>query len=116
MSHRLALVLPIGLSWLVLGCGAAAGPVSESDEVAVVSASGGGTPGCDPSSGCSTGQYCAIALGACSASGACEDSPRVCPELVKLVCGCDGATYDNACFAQQAGVSVDHMGACSTGG
>jgi hypothetical protein len=120
MSLRLtALRFPLLLAWLTvgsLGCGAAAGPVPESDDVAVVAASGQSSPGCVPANGCAAGKYCAVTLGACSTRGACEDSPRVCPELVRPVCGCDGTSYDNECFAQQAGVSVDHLGSCPTGG
>ncbi len=30
------------------------------------------------------------------------------------VCGFDGDTYDNACFAVRAGTRVAHLGACGT--
>jgi len=109
------IVSTAGLVLFTQGCGAAAGPVSEHDDVVVV-ASGESVPGCVATTGCTAGRYCATAVAGCSETGSCEDSPRVCPELVRPVCGCDGATYDNECFAQQAGISVDHEGACLQGG
>lgn len=35
-----------------------------------------------------------------------------CPEIYDPVCGVDGVTYDNACFADCAGVKVAHTGMC----
>tara|TARA_B100000780_G_scaffold72751_2_gene48758 strand:- start:5076 stop:6674 length:1599 start_codon:yes stop_codon:yes gene_type:complete len=37
----------------------------------------------------------------------------VCPTVIDYVCGCDGVTYTNACFAiNEGGVSVYSMGEC----
>jgi len=43
-----------------------------------------------------------------------EISPEVeiCPQTVDQVCGIDGRTYANRCFAGEAGVAVAHEGVC----
>ena len=73
---------------------------------------------CDgkPQLACPTGQYCnAIAPGHCPGPrtfGMCANEPQRCIELFAPVCGCDGETYSNSCFAAAAGVAVEHSGAC----
>ncbi len=54
-------------------------------------------------------QFC----GSGDQTGVCVERPEVCIEILAPVCGCDGNTYDNACFAQAAGVSVSFEGACA---
>ena len=63
---------------------------------------------------CPTGQFCKREEGFCSAAaeGTCVDIPGSCPEVLEPVCGCDSVTYDNACLATHAGVTVLHAGPC----
>jgi hypothetical protein len=64
---------------------------------------------------CPAGQFCKLEPGLCSEEdkGVCTQEPRTCTEIFGPVCGCDGKTYPNACFADAAGVSVDRTGACT---
>ena len=54
------------------------------------------------------GPMCGIADG----PGTCASKPQACTDLYSPVCGCDGTTYSNGCFANAAGVSVKASGAC----
>lgn len=44
----------------------------------------------------------------------CPAEGQECPSTEQKVCGADGVTYTNPCFAHEAGVSVAHDGECST--
>jgi cysteine-rich repeat protein len=73
---------------------------------------GGFTGGTCPANG-----YCNFPLGNCGEGdlpGFCDipPDPCTCPTDPDPVCGCDGATYTNACAARCARVSVAHPGAC----
>lgn len=65
--------------------------------------------------GCSATQYCAYSHGTCGSgddAGTCTARPENCSDLVDPVCGCDGKTYNNKCYAQVAGTDIASQGAC----
>lgn len=69
---------------------------------------------------CNTGEYCHYEIGdQCGAAdqlGTCRPRPQRCATIHKSVCGCDGKTYSNACFAAAKGVSVAKNAACNAPG
>jgi hypothetical protein len=72
-------------------------------------------PSCLDNSDCGSGEFCAKAPGDCNGSGQCTLKPEACAPVTDLVCGCNGLTYLNACYAaNQAGVNVNYAGSCST--
>ncbi len=66
---------------------------------------------------CETNEFCSFAradiCGRADAQGVCVIRPTGCTVGTAQVCGCDGVTYDNECFANAAGTSADHSGPCT---
>jgi hypothetical protein len=77
-----------------------------------------GGKACATNGQCKGKQYCSKPVGECKGKGECKTKPDVCPLIFKPVCGCNGKTYSNECFAALAGVNVKAEGACKkpTGG
>lgn len=73
----------------------------------------GALEGCLSSAQCDIDSFCNHPEGLCDEPGACTLLPAACKDdVVDPVCGCDEQTYDNACLAQQAGVSINYRGPC----
>jgi hypothetical protein len=68
---------------------------------------------CMSNDDCNDLSYCQKHPGQCSGEGNCFLKPGICVGYDDPVCGCDGVTYGNECFAAAlGGVSVDYSGEC----
>jgi hypothetical protein len=73
------------------------------------------TPCDDTGQDCGADEYCELPVGVCGnadANGTCQPRPDGCIEIFQPVCGCDGQTYSNDCFARMAGASISSEGEC----
>lgn len=81
-------------------------------QVSVKSSGTCGPPPCFSNSDCAATSYCAKPTGDCGGAGTCKARPTLCSGLFKPVCGCNMATYANACKAGSIGMSLFKTGAC----
>jgi hypothetical protein len=65
---------------------------------------------------CREGELCLIKEGVCDefAYGICAKEPEVYPDVINLVCGCDGRNYYDKCWALRFGATVESEGACTS--
>jgi hypothetical protein len=70
---------------------------------------------CHTNADCNATSYCKKDDGHCKATGTCTSRGinLFCFQLVKPVCGCDGETYTNSCYAQKAGASIASNSQCA---
>jgi len=67
---------------------------------------------CLATSDCGATEYCHKATDTCGSTGVCRPRPGACTHHIAIVCGCDGAGYNNECEAWRAGTAVAHNGPC----
>ncbi len=64
---------------------------------------------------CPSDMYCEMTnnCGGLDQEGICRSRPIQCKGEDKPVCGCDGQSYANSCFAAAKGVSIRSSGKCA---
>lgn len=98
-----------GMTYSNAGCAAAAGVNVESTGACST------TGGCSSDTDCAGTEFCDFTDGSCGGTGTCTSRGigRFCIMTCAPECGCDGSWYQNQCFRQQAGTSVDAAGGCA---
>jgi hypothetical protein len=63
--------------------------------------------------GCGVDTFCTLPFSQCGGVGVCLLHSELCDPLpFDPVCGCDGSTYYNLCFASAYGENIRYLGAC----
>jgi len=101
MIHRLA-IIGLALAFVLLaGSASAVGPGQRC----------GGLIGIP----CDAGLWCQKPPNTCrifDGFGKCTRIPKVCTQIFRPVCGCDGKTYPNDCVRQSRQAQLAHAGRC----
>jgi hypothetical protein len=71
--------------------------------------------GCFENEDCPADEYCNKPIGDCDGAGECAPVPDLCQDVWMPVCGCDGVTYSNGCYAHRVAVNVAYEGECPGG-
>jgi hypothetical protein len=69
---------------------------------------------CRQNADCGFLEFCQKRWGDCDGKGKCQNERGLSTADLRIVCGCDGQTYDHPAMAASLGVNVDYEGKCSS--